>query len=179
MEQVQEATDQARQKIEEAGGQAKNRARQQVDERSTEAGERVSAAAGDARSVAEELRKQGKDRPAELAEQAAQRAERVGGYLRDADADRILRDVEDFGRRQPWAVVAGGLALGFMASRFLKASSRGRYEASRQGGSDGSGSHNTGNGGAPRQELVSQQLAETPPATLAPRGPVDQLAPRS
>ncbi|HKN93482.1 MAG TPA: hypothetical protein VJU60_04045 [Thermoleophilaceae bacterium] len=174
MEQVQEATDQARQKVQEAGGQAKQRAREQVDQRSTDAGERVSAAAGDARSVAEELRKQGKERPAELAEQAAERAERVGGYLKDADADRILGDVEDFGRRQPWAVVAGGLALGFIASRFLKASSRDRYQASRTG----SNGH-TANGTAPRQELVSQQLAETPPATLAPRGPVDELAPRS
>ncbi len=176
MEQVQEATDQARQKVQEAGGQAKQRARQQVDERSTQAGERVSDVAGDARSVAEELRKQGKDRPAELAEQAAQRAERVGGYLQESDADRILRDVEDFGRRQPWAVVAGGLALGFMASRFLKASSRDRYEASRH---HTTGNGHSGNGSPPRQELVSQQLAETPPATVAPRGPVDELAPRS
>ena len=175
MEQVQEATDQARQKVQEAGGQAKQRARDQVDQRSTDAGERVSAAAGDARSVAEELRKQGKERPADLAEQAAERAERVGGYLKDADADRILNDVEDFGRRQPWAVVAGGLALGFIASRFLKASSRDRYQASRTGSSNG----HTANGTAPRQELVGQQLAETPPATLAPRGPVDELAPRS
>lgn len=175
MEQVQEATDQARQKVEEAGGHAKRRAQEQVDERSTQAGQRVSAAAGDARSVAEELRKQGKDRPAELAEQAAERAERVGGYLQNADADRILNDVEDFGRRQPWAIVAGGFALGFVASRFLKASSRDRYHASRRGGTDGP----TANGAAPRQELVGQQLAETPPATLAPRGPVDELAPRS
>lgn len=39
----------------------------------------------------------------------------------------MLRDVEDFGRRQPLAVAAVGLALGFAASRFLKASSRSRY----------------------------------------------------
>ena len=53
-----------------------------------------------------------------------------GGYLKDADADRILHDVEDLGRRQPWAVIAGGLAVGFMASRFLKASSSERYRSS-------------------------------------------------
>ena len=45
----------------------------------------------------------------------------------ESDADRILRDVEDFGRRQPLAVAAIGLAAGFAASRFLKASSRSRY----------------------------------------------------
>ena len=38
----------------------------------------------------------------------------------------ILRDVEDFGRRQPWVVAAAGLALGVAAARFVKASSRRR-----------------------------------------------------
>ena len=88
-----------------------------------QAGERVGSTAQDTRSVADELRKQGKDQPAKLAEQAAQRAESLGDYLQRSDGDTILRDVEDFGRRQPWAVIAGGLALGFAASRFLKASS--------------------------------------------------------
>jgi hypothetical protein len=125
--QVEDAKEQAKEKVQEASGQAKDRAREQVDQRSTQAGERVSAAAQDARSVGEELRRQGKDQPARLADQAADRAERLGGYLQESDADRILRDVEDLARRQPWAVAAGGLALGFVASRFLKASSRRRY----------------------------------------------------
>src|SRR4051794_5919322 len=121
-------TEQAKEKAQEVKGQAKNRVSQQVDDRSTQAGQQVSSAAGDARSIAEELRNQGKEQPAKLAEQAAQRAESLGDYLKNADGDAILRDVEDFGRRQPWAVIAGGLALGFAASRFLKASSSRRYE---------------------------------------------------
>jgi hypothetical protein len=134
-QQVQEVAGQAQEQVKQQAGQAKEKARDQVNERSTQAGERVTTAAGDARSVAEELRKQGKDTPARYAEQAADRAERIGGYLKDADADRILRDVEDLGRRQPWAVIAGGLAVGFMASRFLKASSSERYQAGRSSGS--------------------------------------------
>jgi hypothetical protein len=125
---AQEVAGQAQEKAQEAAGQAKNRLAVQVDQRSTEAGERLQSTAGEVRSVGEELRKQGKDKPAELAERAAERVERLGGYLHDADGDRILRDVEDFGRRNPWAVVAGGLAAGFIASRFLKASSSRRYE---------------------------------------------------
>ena len=125
-EQAERAKDQARQ----AGGQAKDRLREQVDQRSTQAGERVGATAGDVRSVAEELRRQGKDQPAKIADQAADRVQRVGGYLQESDADKILRDLEDFGRSKPWAVALGGLALGFAASRFLKASSRERYEHS-------------------------------------------------
>jgi ElaB/YqjD/DUF883 family membrane-anchored ribosome-binding protein len=128
-DQVEDVKGQAQEKMQEASGQAKDRMREQVDQRSTQAGERVSSAASDARSVGEELRRQGKDRPARLADQAADRAERLGGYLQESDADRILHDVEDLGRKQPWALVAGGVALGFVASRFLKASSQRRYSA--------------------------------------------------
>ncbi len=143
---------QAKEQVHEAAGQAQEKAREQVNERSTQAGERVTTAAGDARSVAEELRKQGKDAPARYADQAADRAERLGSYLKDADADRILHDVEDLGRRQPWAVIAGGLALGFMASRFLKASSGERYRSSMGSSLQGSPdrlSNGHGNGLAP------------------------------
>jgi ElaB/YqjD/DUF883 family membrane-anchored ribosome-binding protein len=125
---AQEVAGQAQEKAQQAAGQATGKVRAAVDQRSTQAGERVASAAQDARSVGEELRRQGKDQPARLADQAAERAERLGTYLKESDADRILRDVEDYGRKQPWAIVAGGLALGFLGSRFLKASSRKRYE---------------------------------------------------
>jgi hypothetical protein len=127
-EQAKQQAEQVKQQAQQAGGQARDKLREQVDQRSTQAGERVGSAAQDVRSVADELRRQGKGPPAKLAEQAAERAERVGAYLEESDADRILRDVEDIGRRQPWAVVLAGLALGFAASRFLKASSSRRYE---------------------------------------------------
>jgi hypothetical protein len=131
-------TNQAKEKAHDAAGQAKEKAgaqlRSQVDQRSTDAGDRVSGLAADVRGVGETLREQGKDQPAKLAEQAADRAERLGRYLKESDADRILGDVEDFGRRQPWAVIAGGIAVGLVASRFLKASSTRRYEQQRTTG---------------------------------------------
>ena len=119
---------QAQDKAQEVAGQARSRLTDQVDQRSTQAGQQVAGSAGDMRSVAQELRNQGKDRPARIAEQVADRGERLGGYLESSDAERILQDVEDFGRRQPWVVMVGGLGLGLVASRFLKASSRRRYE---------------------------------------------------
>jgi hypothetical protein len=122
-------TEQAKEKAQEGAQQAKRTVRDQVDQRSTDVGQRVGSTAGDIRSVGEELRRQGKDQPAKLAEQAAQRAESLGDYLQRSDGDTILRDIEDFGRRQPWAVIAGGLAVGFAASRFLKASSERRASA--------------------------------------------------
>ena len=133
-EKAKEVAGQAQERVQDVAGQARSRVRDQVDERSTQAGEQVKTTASDVRTVADELRKQGKDTPARYAEQAADRAERLGGYLAEKDGDTILRDVEDYGRRNPWVVAAGGLALGFVASRFLKASSQTRYESSRSSG---------------------------------------------
>jgi ElaB/YqjD/DUF883 family membrane-anchored ribosome-binding protein len=139
-----EVASQAQDRAREAAGQARGRMREEVDRRSTEIGERVGGTAGDARSVAEELRNQGKDAPAKYVEQAADRAERLGGYLQESDADRILGDVEDYARRNPWAVAAAGLALGFAASRMLKASSGERYRSSLERGNGYVGSGATG-----------------------------------
>jgi len=120
----------AKQQAKQAAGQARVKLREQVDQRTTQAGERVGTTASDVRTVADELRRQGKEKPAQYAEQAAERAERLGGYLRDSDGDTILRDVEGFARSKPWALAAAGLALGFAASRLLKASSTERYRQS-------------------------------------------------
>lgn len=130
MPEVGEVQEKAQEQAKQAAGQARSKLSDQLDQRSTQAGERVGGTASDARTVAEELRRQGKDKPAQYAEQAADRAERLGSYLKESDGDKILRDVEDFARSNPWAVAAGGMALGFVASRLLKASSTERYRRS-------------------------------------------------
>ncbi len=51
----------------------------------------------------------------------------------------MIRDVENFARRQPLLFAVGGATLGFLASRFMKASSSSRYQG-------GSGSYQSGSG---------------------------------
>src|SRR4051794_38580954 len=166
-------TEQAKEKAQETAQQAKRGVRDQVDQRSTDAGERVGTMAQDVRSVADQLRSQGKDQPAKLAEQAAQRAESLGDYLKNKDGDAILRDLEDFGRRQPWAVIAGGVALGFAASRFLKASSSRRYEerweSSRSNGLSTTGAPTTRTG-LTAGDATGQGYGRTVPPTGAVTG---------
>jgi hypothetical protein len=130
-DQVAERAQVAQDKARGATERARGRFRDQLDQGSTQAGERLAGTAADVRSVADELRRQGKDTPARLAEQLAGRTDRAAGYLKGASGERILRDVEDLARGNPWAAAAGGLALGFAASRFLKASSRRRYQATQ------------------------------------------------
>jgi hypothetical protein len=125
--------EQAQEKAQQAAGQMQARLREQIAQRSTQAAEQISTQTSDLRAVSESLREQGKDGPADVADRIAGYAERVGDYLHEKDADTLLSDAEDLGRRKPWVAAAGGLAIGFAASRFLKASSRERYESrSRQ-----------------------------------------------
>lgn len=121
-ETAQQAQNQAGQKAQQLKTEAGQRLRTEIDNRSTAAGEQVSSTAQALRRVGEQLRNEQQDRPAQLAEQAAQRAERVGRYLTEADSNRILRDLEQLARRRPWLVAFTGAAVGFLASRFVKAS---------------------------------------------------------
>jgi ribosomal protein S15P/S13E len=124
---AQEAAQVAQEKAQEAKGKARDRVSTEVDTRSTQAGEQAESVAQDVRSVGEHLRSQGKDKPAEYADKAAERVAEISDYLKRSDGDAILRDAERLGRDKPWAVMAGGIALGIVASRFLKASSSRRY----------------------------------------------------
>jgi hypothetical protein len=188
---AERAADQARAKTQEAGAQARDRVRDEVDRRSTQAGEQAGSAAQALRQASERLRQDGNEPVANGMEQVAQRVESAGSWLRDADGDRILRDVEDFGRRNPLAVVAGSVAVGFAVSRLLKASSRRRYEESRQSWS-GNGHADRTRVGAPREGWTeagptggtpaTSPGATTPPATspgatTPPAGPPTTTTP--
>jgi uncharacterized protein YjbJ (UPF0337 family) len=127
-EKAQEVAGQAKEQATQVAGQAKGQLRSQVDQRSTQAGEQVKTQANDLKSLADSLREQGKTGPADMAHKAATKAEGLGDYLTRADADTLLSDLEDLGRKNPMVVALGGLAIGFAASRFLKASSQERYQ---------------------------------------------------
>ena len=128
-EKVQEGVELVQEKAEELKGTAGDRVRREVDARSTQAGTQLQGTAAAMRRSTGQLRQEGNEGPARAMEFVAERAERLGSYLTGANADQVLRDVEDFARRQPWLVAVGGATAGFFAARFLKASGRARYQA--------------------------------------------------
>jgi hypothetical protein len=154
-DQAERAGGQAQEKVERAVGQAHARVREQLDQRSNQLAGQVHQQVSDLRLVSGGLRDQGQDRPARAVDRLAGYAEQAGSYLRDKDADAMLGDAEDFGRRKPAAVAVGAVAFGFVASRFLKASSSKRYSAR-----------------GPRQSASPGPAASTPgseiPTTVAP-----------
>jgi ElaB/YqjD/DUF883 family membrane-anchored ribosome-binding protein len=124
-----QAGQQVQEKTHELRSEANVRLREQVDQRSTEAGEQVQSLAKALRQTSSQLRSEGKGTPARALEQVSEKAEDLGSYLRSTDADRIFGDLERFARRRPWMAAAAGATAGFIASRFLKASSERRYES--------------------------------------------------
>ena len=125
---ISAAQEQITAKAHELGGEANFQIREQLDQRSTQAGEQLQAIGKTLQSGANQLRSEGKDVPARVVEEVARRADDVGGYLQSAEADRILGDIEGFGRRRPWLTAGVGALAGFLASRFVKASGSRRYE---------------------------------------------------
>jgi hypothetical protein len=184
--QAGEVAQQAQQQVQDVAGRAQGRLQEQIGSRTTQAGEAVTSTASDLRSIAEELRNRDQETPAKLAEQVAEGAERLGSYLRDADGEKLMSDFEDLARRQPWAFVAGGIALGFVVSRFVKASGDRRFR-SREG--EGLGAIERSRGAAweqpppppaPPNAAIPGAMSPSPPTIDPPygtTGPVPERAP--
>jgi hypothetical protein len=128
VEQTQAKAQDVAERAQEAAGQAQVKLREQIEQRSTQLGAQVSASASALRSGADELHRQGNHAAGDAAQRAAAQAERLGSYLQATDAHRLLADVEDVARRNPWTVVVGGVLAGGAAARLLKASSSRRFD---------------------------------------------------
>ena len=134
---AQELATQAKEQAQETVDDAKGRAsalREQLDSQSTNLAERIRLFPGALRKAGEYLDSQGSDPAAKAAARAADRGDQLASYLEEASSDRILGDLEAFARRRPWLVGGIATAAGFVASRFLTASSERRYQSRHQPG---------------------------------------------
>ena len=120
---IEQPAEKAKEEVKASTQQAKGKIQEQVSSASTTASEQMKVTAEGLRSLSKDLREKDQSTPAGWIEQAADKAEQLGSYLEEADAKRLMRDLEDFGRRNPGALALGGLAAGFAIARFVKASS--------------------------------------------------------
>lgn len=117
------AVDQAKEKAGQVAETAREVVKGQVETRTSQAGGQVSSIAADLRRAAESLRAEGSQGfVADLAERAAAGVEQAAGYLENADLEMLMDDFKRVGRQRPMAVAGGLFALGFAASRLIKAS---------------------------------------------------------
>jgi len=71
---------------------------------------------------------------AQYSDKAANSLERLTNYIREQDPQRLLNDVQDFGRRQPALLLGGAFLLGFAGARLIKSSMEAASQNSTYGG---------------------------------------------
>lgn len=129
---------QAQEKVQETAQQASrtaaNAVSAQVETRAGQAGSELRSVATALRRSGHSLHADGNESAAKVVDTVVEKLESLAGYLTQADGTRMLHDVERFGRKRPWSLIGAGAALGFAGSRFLKASSRSRFESTGQSG---------------------------------------------
>jgi nucleoid DNA-binding protein len=144
--QVVEQTQQKAGKVlDQVGSQVKSRLASQKDL----AAEGLGNVALAVRQTGQHLREQEQQALGQYTDQAAEAVENFSGYLRRTELDEFTGQVESFARSQPALFLGSVFALGFLAARFLKSSSR-------DGGATGT------DGAAPRQlpAPIDEQASE-------------------
>ncbi|MGI8914023.1 MAG: hypothetical protein ACR2JY_09655 [Chloroflexota bacterium] len=117
-------TDQVQQTAGQVADQAKQQALSQASTQKDHAASSLDAVAQALRQSGDQLRDNQQDPLANLAGTAAHQVEQFSGYVRNTDVTEMIRDVEQFARRQPAAFLGGAFTLGVLAARFLKSSSQ-------------------------------------------------------
>ena len=127
-----EVKEQAQEKVEELKESASGRIRGQLDTRATEMADQIAPFAQALHKAGDHLVSQGNRSGGKVAHRAGDQVEQLTSYLRGSNSDRFLGDIEGFARQRPWATGGIGVVAGFMAARFLKASSESRYSSAQR-----------------------------------------------
>lgn len=113
----------AREAVKQVKEKAGERIESKLSDSKTRAAETLSGVASTLHSSSQQLREQNQESASRAIERAAEGVERFATYLQDTNVDDVVASVHEFARRQPAAFIGGAFALGFIASRFIKATS--------------------------------------------------------
>jgi len=125
-----QVVDQARNTIREA----RDRAGSSLADSRRQAADQIGSVAGAFHRTGAHLREEHQERFAGLADSFADQVDQVARYLRDADARRLARDVEQMARERPAVVYGAAFAVGLLAARFLKSGEARAAEEDEYGG---------------------------------------------
>jgi ElaB/YqjD/DUF883 family membrane-anchored ribosome-binding protein len=102
----------------------RNGAASQLGVQKDRATEGVSSVAQAVRQSTQQLRDNRHETIAQYVEQAVDRVEQFADRLKEKDVDELVRDAQQFARRNPALFVGAAFGVGVVAARFLKSSSR-------------------------------------------------------
>lgn len=127
MNNVSELTGETQKQATGAARAARGMIASQIDIRRNIAGSMLARHAANLHRMSDSLTTQGQETPARLADAAATRLRTVSNYMRETDGDRMIDDLESFGRRNALLTGAIGFIGGLAAARLLKAGAQKRY----------------------------------------------------
>ncbi len=128
-EKAEELKDTVRESSTQLSSTARDWVQQEADQRTTAIGSQARTIADAMRETSSRLNDDGQSQAARMTDMVADRVDQAASYLEQTDGERLMRDVQDMARRNPWAFAAGGLLVGFAASRFMKASRSNEYDS--------------------------------------------------
>ena len=102
----------------------RNGATSQLGAQKDRATEGVSSVAQAVRQSTQQLRDNKHETIAQYMEQAVDRVEQFADQLKEKDVNELMRDAQQFARRNPALFVGAAFGVGVVAARFLKSSSR-------------------------------------------------------
>jgi len=122
--------------VQSSAGQLVDQVKQLATSRLDQTQERLAAgielAADLLRAAGKQVREQEHPTAAQYIEGAADRVQGFSGSLRDQDVSQVVPKVEGVARQRPGLFLGGGLAVGFLATRFLQSSAKRQEEIERQ-----------------------------------------------
>lgn len=132
--QVRQESDQllgeAREKVQHeahrAAEEARERGKSFFESQKRLAAEEVEGMANALRQTAHQLEDQHQESIANYTSRAAESLDSISKAIRDKDLNSLVRQAEDFGRRQPGIFLGSAVAVGFFLARFLKSSAERR-----------------------------------------------------
>ena len=119
---AQEAGTQVYEGARRLAGEAKQQGQSILQQQQGFVASQIESIAGALHKTAEQLGSDEQGALAQYTEQAAAGLERFSHSIRDQDFNTVVRQVEDFARRQPTVFIGSAALLGFLAARFLKSS---------------------------------------------------------
>jgi hypothetical protein len=121
----QGASSQTAQALSNAASQAGNKVVSTLDSQKNRAADGLGSVAQALRQTGDQLRNQNQGAPFnQYVGSAADQIDRLSSYLRSTNAREMVRNVEDFARRQPALFIGGAFMLGLLGARFLKSSAQ-------------------------------------------------------
>lgn len=116
--------EQAQQKARETADQAREEALRRADSQKGFVADYISNFSEAVRSMAMQFKDQDQVSLADYTYRLADRTDTLADRLRDENSESLLKQAQDFSRREPALFIGGMVAGGFLLSRFLKSSNR-------------------------------------------------------